>query len=98
MPNIKSAEKRVRAAGKRRVRNKAIRSLTRTSVNKAEKLIFSGEKEGARAAVAAAVSTLDRAARKGIIHANNAARRKSRLVKKLNRAEAPPPVEEPEAE
>ncbi len=97
MPNIKSAEKRVRAAGKRRLRNKAVRSLTRTSVTKAEKLVFSGEKEGARTAVAAAVSTLDRAARKGIIHPNNAARRKSRLVKKLNRAEAPPPVEEPEA-
>ena len=93
MPKIKSAKKRVRSSERRRVRNKAIRSLTKTSVIKAEKLIFSGEQESARESVAAAVSSLDKAVGKGIIHANNAARRKSRLMKKLNQAEAAPLAE-----
>lgn len=93
MPKIKSAQKRVRSSERQRVRNKSIRSLTKTSVTKAEKLIFSGEQESARESVAAAVSSLDKAVGKGIIHANNAARRKSRLMKKLNQAEAAPLVE-----
>lgn len=93
MPKIKSAQKRVRSSERQRVRNKSIRSLTKTSVTKAEKLIFSGEQESARESVAAAVSSLDKAVGKGIIHANNAARRKSRLMKKLNQAEAAPLAE-----
>lgn len=93
MPKIKSAQKRVRSSERQRVRNKSIRSLTKTSVTKAEKLIFSGEQESARESVVAAVSSLDKAVGKGIIHANNAARRKSRLMKKLNQAEAAPLVE-----
>jgi len=60
--------------------------LTRTNITKAEKLIFSGELEAAREAVLVAVSSLDRAAEKGVIHPNNAARHKSRLMKKLNDA------------
>lgn len=93
MPKIKSAQKRVRSSERQRVRNKSIRSLTKTSVIKAEKLIFSGEQESARESVVAAVSSLDKAVGKGIIHANNAARRKSRLMKKLNQAEAAPLAE-----
>ncbi|MCH8864788.1 MAG: 30S ribosomal protein S20 [Chloroflexi bacterium] len=93
MPKIKSAKKRVRSSERRRVRNKSIRSLTKTSVIKAEKFIFSGEQESARESVAAAVSALDKAVGKGIIHANNAARRKSRLMNKLNKAEAAPLAE-----
>lgn len=93
MPKIKSAQKRVRSSERQRVRNKSIRSLTKTSVTKAEKLIFSGEQESARESVAAAVSSLDKAVGKGIIHANNAARRKSRLMNKLNKAEAVPLAE-----
>ncbi len=88
MPVTKSAEKQVRVSERRRLRNKSIRSMCKTNVTKAEKLIFSGELEAAREAVAAAVSSLDRAAEKGVIHANNAARRKSRLLKKLNQAQA----------
>ena len=88
MPVTKSAEKQVRVSERRRLRNKSIRSMCKTSVTKAEKLIFSGELEAAREAVAAAISALDRAAEKGVIHANNAARRKSRLLKRLNRAQA----------
>ena len=59
-----------------------------TNITKAEKLIFSGELESARGAVVEAMSSLDRAAEKRVIHPNNAARRKSRLMKKLNEAQA----------
>ena len=86
MPNIKSAQKQVRAAGRRQLRNKSIRSLCKTNITKAEKLIFSGELESAREAVVTAISSLDKAAEKMVIHANNASRRKSRLMKKLNGA------------
>lgn len=87
MPRIKSAQKQVRVSGKRRLRNKSVRSLVKTNVTKAEKLIFSGELEAARGAVVATISSLDKAAEKGIIHPNNTARRKSRLMKKLNEAQ-----------
>ncbi len=87
MPS-KSAQKQMRATAKRQLRNKSVRSQTKTNITKVEKLIFSGELEAAREAVVAAVSSLDKAAEKGIIHPNNAARRKSRLMKKLNKAQA----------
>ena len=86
MPVSKSVQKQVRVAERRRVRNKPIRGLTKTNITKAEKLIFSGELESAQKAVLVAISSLDKAAEKGVIHANNAARRKSRLMKKLNDA------------
>jgi len=88
LPVIKSAQKQMRVAGRRRIRNKSIRSLCKTNIVKAEKLVFSGEIELAKEAVVAAIGSLDRAAEKGVIHPNNAARRKSRLMKKLNEAEA----------
>lgn len=77
----------MRIAEKRRARNKSVRSQTKTNISKAERLIFSGELETGKEAVVAAISSLDKAAEKGIIHANNAARRKSRLMKKLNQAQ-----------
>jgi small subunit ribosomal protein S20 len=86
----KSALKQARVAGRRQQRNKGVRSHVKTSITKAEKLIFAGELEAAREAVAAAVSSLDKAAEKKMVHANNAARRKSRLLKKLNKAAALP--------
>ena len=82
----KSAQKQVRVAERRQQRNKSVRSQVKTNITKAEKLIFSGELEAAREAVVMAVASLDKAAEKGIIHSNNAARRKSRLMKKLNEA------------
>ena len=88
MPNIKSAEKQVRVTERKRLKNKSITSLCKTNVTKAEKLIFSGELKAAQEAVAVAITSLDKAAEKGIIHPNNAARRKSRLMKKLNEARA----------
>ena len=78
----------MRVAERRRLRNKSVRSLCKTNVTKAEKLIFSGELEEAQKAVVAAISSLDKAAEKGVIHPNNAARRKSRLMRKLNEAQA----------
>ena len=99
----KSAQKQVRVASRRQQRNKSARSEIKTGITKAEKLLFSGELEEAQKAVVAAVSSLDKAANKQIIHANNAARRKARLLKKLNQAVAlaavePEPEIQPEAE
>lgn len=88
MPNIESAKKYMRSSEKKRLRNKSTRSLCKTNITKAEKLIFSGELEAAQKAVLTAISSLDKAAEKGILHANNSARRKSRLMKKLNEAQA----------
>jgi len=93
----KSSQKQVRVSEKRRLRNKSIRSLCKTNITKAEKLIFLGERESAQSAVVAAIGSLDKAAEKGVIHPNNAARRKSRLMKKLNQALAPSSAE-PETE
>ena len=97
----KSAQKHDRAAAKKQRRNKSVRSQVKTNISKAEKLVFSGELEAAREAVATAVASLDGAAEKGMIHGNNAARRKSRLMKKLNTMTAAPAaaaVPAPEAE
>jgi small subunit ribosomal protein S20 len=82
LANTKSAEKRIRSNERRRLRNQSYRSRVKTVIRKAEQLIFSGQPS--EDAVREAVSTLDKAAVKGIIHKNNAARRKSRLMKKLN--------------
>lgn len=88
MPKIKQAQKRARNSEKRQMINRAVRSRAKTFVTRAEKLVFAGEMESAQEAVAASIKALDRAAEKGIIHPNNAARRKSRLMKKLNQAQA----------
>ncbi len=83
-----SAEKQIRVSQKKQLHNKAVRSLAKTNIKKAESLISSSELESAEKAVLVAVSTLDRAAEKGVIHTNNAARHKARLMKKLNVARA----------
>jgi small subunit ribosomal protein S20 len=89
LPRDKSVQKQGQATERKRLRNKSIRSRSKTSITKAERLIFAGELEAAKGAVVTAISSLDRAAKKGVIHPNNAARRKSRLMKKLNKAQAP---------
>lgn len=83
-----SAAKAHRQSLKGRLRNRMVRSALRTSVKKAEGAIAAGDPEAARLAVRAALSNLDRAAKKGVIHANAAARRKSRLLLKYNAAVA----------
>ena len=86
MPVTKSSQKQVRVVERGRLRNKSIRSLCKTNITKAERLILLGELESAQRMVLAAISSLDKAAEKGVIHPNNSARRKSRLMKKLNEA------------
>ena len=95
MPNIKSAEKRVRGTERKRLRNKSVRTMCKTNITKAEKLIFMGDVSAAQEAVAVAITSLDKAAEKGIIHPNNAARRKSRLMKKFNQLQALAPTPAP---
>lgn len=84
MANTKSAEKRIRSNERKRLRNQAYRSRAKTMVKKAELSIISGNPS--EEAVREAMRTLDKAASKGIIHKNNAARRKSRLAAKLRAA------------
>jgi small subunit ribosomal protein S20 len=88
LAHSKSAEKRIRVSERRRQRNRVYRSSSRTLVRRAEAAIQSGDAEQADAAVLSAVAMLDRSAAKGIIHRNNAARRKSRLMAKLNAMKA----------
>ena len=94
MPRSKSAEKAARAAERKQLRNKSVKSATKTQVTRAEKLISSKETEQAQNAVVTAISALDRAAKKGVIHPNTAARRKSRLMKKFNQVKPSSTAEE----
>lgn len=88
MANTKSAKKRIRRNERARVRNRVHLTRARTFVKKARTEIASGEMEDSVEAVREAVSALDHAASKGVIHPNNAARRKSRLMKRLAELEA----------
>jgi small subunit ribosomal protein S20 len=88
LANNKAAEKRIRVSEQKRQRNRPFRTAARTYVKKAELAIRAGDTEVAATAVGNAVSMLDRVASKGIIHRNNAARRKSRLMAKFNRMAA----------
>jgi len=83
LANIKSAIKRNRQNEKRREHNRVYRGSARTFVRKALLTIESGDVEASREATMVAVKALDKAAQKGVIHKNNASRRKSRLMRKL---------------
>ena len=85
MATHRSALKRIRSSEKKRQRNRIFRSSARTYVKKARQFIIEqGKTEESEAAVRKAISALDKAAQKGVIHKNNAARRKARLMKMLN--------------
>ena len=88
MANIKSAAKRARQNVKRREFNRYYRTTARSQVRRARAQIDGNELEEAEKTIQAAIKALDKAAQKKIIHPNNAARRKSRLVKALNKAKA----------
>lgn len=75
--------KRMRQNRKRRLQNRYLRGRTRTFIKKANLAMQEGDLEAAQQAAQSAIKALDKAAQKGIIHKNNAARRKSRLVKRL---------------
>jgi small subunit ribosomal protein S20 len=83
LANIKSAIKRNKQNEKRRLRNRTYRGRARAFVREARVIIEGQNSEEARAATLKAISALDKAAEKGVIHKNNAARRKSRLMKQL---------------
>ena len=102
MANIKSQIKRNRQNNKRRLRNRVDRGAARSAVKEARSAIDAGVPES-KAALLQAIRLLDKAAEKGVIHKNNAARRKSRLVKAYTRmvpakVEIEPTVVEPVAE
>ena len=83
MANTKSAIKRMRQNPKRRLRNRYFIGNARSSVRKARTQIGEENLAEARLSVQQAISALDKAAEKGVLHKNNAARRKSRLMKHL---------------
>lgn len=83
MPNIKSAKKRVKVTAAKTARNKADRSALKSEIKKANAAIEAGA-EDKDIAVREAVKKIDQAAAKGLLHKNNAARKKSALVKKAN--------------
>lgn len=93
MAHSPSAGKRHRQSLRRRERNQARRSAARTAVRRARELLAAGAQEEAEGAVREASSILDRAARKGAVHANNAARRKSRLMRQFNALQEAPAEE-----
>jgi len=95
LAHAKSAIKRHRQSLRRRERNQAGRTAARSAVRKARELMDAGARDEAVVAINTAASVLDRAAQKGVLHPNNAARRKSRLMRQLHRAEAPKVEEAP---
>ncbi len=86
MPITKSAKKEVRKTLRRTAVNKGVRSRVKTMITKTENQLAAGDIENAKSTMKDAVSALDGAAVKKVIHPNNAARRKSRLMKKMNKA------------
>lgn len=86
MPNIKSAIKRVKVIEKKTMRNNMIKSGYRTAVKKFEQALESGNVEEAQALFSEATKKIDQACTKGVLVKNTAARKKSRLAKKLNAA------------
>jgi len=86
LANTQSAIKRIRSSERRRRINQVHRSRARTYVKRAQKLIAAGQIEEGEVMVQHAASALDKAAQKGVIHKNKAARSKSRLIRQLNQA------------
>ena len=86
MANTQSAIKRIRRSERRRKINQVHRSRARTYVKRTRTLIAAGQIEEAEAVALQAVRSLDKAAERGIIHKNKAARSKSRLMKRLKQA------------
>lgn len=87
LANTSSAKKRIRTNERKRMRNQMYRSRVKTMIKKVEQTIVSGNPS--EEALRTAISTMDKAAVKGILHKNNVARRKSRLWKKFNAARQP---------
>jgi small subunit ribosomal protein S20 len=86
VPNIKSVIKDVKKSRQNHLRNISAKSAMKTFIKKANATVVAGDTEAITAAVAKTVSVIDKTAERGIIHKNAAARRKSRLMKRANRA------------
>ena len=84
MPNIKSAKKRVKVIETKTLQNKMFRTQLKTDIKKYEAAVAAGDVELAQATYKAATKKIDKAAVRGIIHKNAAARKKSQFTKKLN--------------
>ena len=84
VPNTRSAEKRVRVTARRTLRNRMIRSRMKTAIRRYHAAVAEGNLEAATELFRKAVSQIDRAAAKGVIHPNQASRRKARLAARLN--------------
>ncbi len=84
MPNIKSAKKRVKYIAKHTARNAAIRSSVKTAIKRFQSVVDTGDLSQAQEQYRKAVSVIDKAAKKGVVHRNTAARKKSSLAKVLN--------------
>lgn len=84
MPNIKSAIKRVKTNEKARLRNAAQKSNLRNAIKSVEVAVANNDQTNANSVLLTATKKLDKAASKGLIHKNTAARKKSRLTKKIN--------------
>ncbi len=85
MANIKSAKKRILVNRTKADRNKAIKSGVKTAIKKVNAAVEANDKEAAKAALIAATSTIDKAAKKGVYHKNNAARKVSKLAVAVNK-------------
>ena len=88
MANIKSAKKRIRVTLKQTTRNKAIRSKTKTAMRRVMEAVNAGDAGVAKTALVHANKTIDKATSKGVYHKNNAARKKSKLAKIVNKIPA----------
>ena len=85
MPNIKSAKKRVQLAEVRNARNKADKSALKTALKKFEAAAAEGNRTEAEGAYKVAVKIVDKSAAKGLLHKNNAARKKSSMTLQMNK-------------
>ncbi|NMB45221.1 MAG: 30S ribosomal protein S20 [Firmicutes bacterium] len=86
MANIASAKKRIRLTKKQTARNRTVRSAYRTAIKRFEQALAANDIEQAQELLLVAISRIDWAASRGVIHKNEAARRKSRLTKRLRQA------------
>ncbi|MBQ5951258.1 MAG: 30S ribosomal protein S20 [Lachnospiraceae bacterium] len=87
MANIKSAKKRILVNRARQARNKSIKSAVKTAIKKVDAAVAAGDQAAAKEALQNAISTMDKAASKGVYHKNTASRKISRMTKAVNAVE-----------
>ena len=88
MANIKSAKKRIKVIARKTLENRIIKTQTKTAIKRFLIAVDSGDKDVAKVALIRAISAIDKATTKGILHKNNASRKKSRLTRYYNKKTA----------